>query len=679
MIQKGNDNSMMLADHENKSRVDGLQKFIRNRNFPIIVILLSGLILGFSIFSNFGISWDEPNFYIYGQTNWQAYSQPLAGTYQAYLKQNPDGLHYGQPFVVVGEAFHALFSLIFPHALSIDLWHLITYLSFLLGVFFFYKLAQRWFSMAAATISTLLFASQPVLFGLAWIDPKDIPFMVFFLGSIYLGLIFSDHASLVFGNELRIKQNEQIYAAQKLGIHAKWEKVTFTASIFLCGFSLILVIGAGVIRKWIGSAILSVNLNNPISLLDKLFIEFAHNAQNLPLINYSNKITDIFDDSLVWFSAVAVLSALVILYFIGKSLFFKNHFPHFEKFLREFKKDFTNYPQKKAVVLSFIGACLFVGLASATRIVGPFAALLIVWILAVTLRKKSIPVILFYGLVSFIVFYLLWPYLWQNPLHNIIHSIQVGVDFQGRHTVLFGGAQYDSMALPASYLPTLLVISLTEPAILFILMGMIISVYRYIKKKICKREIFIPFLWFFLPFLYVVITTPNLYDNYRQLSFILPGAFLFSAFSIDFICQKINRFWINSLIIIVVLFPGVLADVQLHPYQYAYYNSLVGGVKGAAYRYDVDYWLTCYKDLTQQINANEKGRLTVYVGFNDDLVETYANKNIIVKPTGTKAYPPGSLIVLPLRSNAELSFPNYPVAYSVKLNSVDLCVAKRVQ
>jgi hypothetical protein len=264
-------------------------------------------------------------------------------------------------------------------------------------------------------------------------------------------------------------------------------------------------------------------------------------------------------------------------------------------------------------------------------------------------------------------------------LGNLIRGVQRGVDFPDSHTVFFGGIKYGSLALPASYLPTLLVRTLTEPAIILILMGVIVSAYCFIKKEISRSEILVPIVWFFLPFFYVVITTPNLYNNYRQLLFIIPGVFLFSALSIDFIFQKIKRPWINVLVIAAILFPGILADIQLHPYEYAYYNSLTGGFQGAAHQYDVDYWLTCYKELTQQINANEKGHVTLFVDYNDQLVRYYANKNITVKPDYVTPYPRGSFILLPLNLEQELRFPDYPITYSIKLDGITLCVAKKVQ
>src|SRR5271157_236002 len=662
----------MLPPQRNRFDMHRIQKFTRHRNFPIIVILLFGIILGFLIFQDFGASYDEPSYYFFGGITLSAYTNPGSRVYQNFYR------HYGQPFFIVGYGIHALLSLIFPQALSIDIWHLIVYFSFLLGIFFFYKLAQRWVSTSAAAISTLLFASQPVFFGLSWFDPKDMPFMVFFLGAVYFGLAFSDQARLVFRDQARPEQDVQMNPVQKSTVHTKRAKTAAVFGIVLGLLALILEIAADAIRRLITNTILSINIKHPANFMDRLFVKFAHHASNLPLANYAVKVTTIFNQLLGWFLVITLLYLIVIIYFWFQP-FFNKQFNSLYNFLAGLVNNYANYPHKKAFIASFIGACVFLAFASATRTVGPFAALLVIWVWVINLKKKSIPLIVFYGLASFLVFFLSWPYLWQDTLPHLIAGILNITDFPDPHTVLFGGRFYDSRALPASYLPTLLAISLTEPAVLFIVLGVIVSVYRFTKKEISRTEILIPLVWFFLPFFYVVITTPNIYDNYRQLLFIMPGAFLFSALSINFIFQKIKRAWMNGLLMLAILFPGFLANVQLHPYEYTYYNSMVGGVKGAAYKYEIDVWLTCYKKLTQQINASEKGQINVYADSNPGLVNLYANKNITVINPEIVPYPAGSLITLPMRFDHELYYPQYPIAYSVDRDGIDLCVAKRVK
>ena len=659
--------------------MNSIHKMTRNKNLPILIILFVGLILGISIFTNFGASWDEPEYYQYADSTLRAYSitDRLAGTFKLNLTLGPTDLrYYGPAFLIIGKGIHALLALIFPHTLSIDLWHLIIYFSFLLGAFFFYKIAQRWVSTLAATIATLLFISQPVLFGMSWINPKDIPFMVFFMGAIYFGLYFSDQAGSLLGT--RTKVNAPTLPGSQRGIKTKAQKFTFLLSVCLSVISGLLFIQKSAIKKVLSGSILSLDVNHPRGLIQICLVRLAHNLQTLPLTLYANKAVTIFNDLLGFLLILTLLSLLVMTGYLCDSNFFKNRALFFKSTFQQYHEGYALYPHKAAFILSFVGACFFLGFASATRILGPFAALLVVWIWARNLRQKSIPVIIVYAVISFLIFFACWPFLWQDTWKNLLTVINQMANFPVGMNVLFAGKTLDSRALPASYLPTLLAKTLTEPALLLILMGLVVLIYRLIKKEDARREMLIPLVWFFVPFLYILIFTPPMYDNYRHFLFILPALFLFSAFAIDFICSKMKNRWLDALIIFLILSPELLDNVQLHPYEYAYYNSLAGGLKGAANQFDEDYWLTCYKGLTEQINANEKGQVNVYVDSAPALVKFYANKNIIVKATDNITYPPGSLILLPLRWSHEMLFPDYPIAYAVELNGVKLCVAKRV-
>jgi len=49
--------------------------------------------------------------------------------------------------------------------------------------------------------------------------------------------------------------------------------------------------------------------------------------------------------------------------------------------------------------------------------------------------------------------------------------------------------------------------------------------------------------------------------------------------------------------------PVVETMVRLHPYQSIYFNRLVGGLAGAAGRYDTDYWALSYRELVRGMVA----------------------------------------------------------------------------
>jgi hypothetical protein len=43
--------------------------------------------------------------------------------------------------------------------------------------------------------------------------------------------------------------------------------------------------------------------------------------------------------------------------------------------------------------------------------------------------------------------------------------------------------------------------------------------------------------------------------------------------------------------------------VRLHPYEYLFYNSLVGGLQGASRNYDLDYWFASMPEAINQLEA----------------------------------------------------------------------------
>lgn len=658
-----------------------LLKIIHHRNFPILVILLAGTILALCLFQNYGVSWDEPEYYHYANNTLYAYSisARMAGTFDLNRALGPNDLvYYGPAFLIIGEGLQAVFSLLFPLAPSIDLWHLILFLTFLLGVFFFYKLCQRWVSTAAATVATLLFASQPVLFGISWIDPKDIPFMVFFMGAIYFGLLFSDQARAAFstpGN--RAEESFLLHWKTK----TRGQKNYLITSVLFCLIIFSLVIYRGSLLQDITNAITQINVAAPQDIFAKGFLFFAHNATSASLPAYARQtivlVNLLLKISLV-LSAVLLLGALIVFRYstpAGIKL------PDAKKIFTEMHQEYKKYPHKVALIASFLGACLFLGFTCATRILGPFAGLLVVGIWFGCLKEKSLPLIAAYALLSFGILFAFWPYLWQAPFANLFTVIRRMFSFPDEHKVFFAGKMYSSLALPAGYLPGLLAVTLTLPALFGVIHGIPIACFSTWKGKFQQNEFFLLVLWFFLPFAYVVLTTPPMYDNYRHFLFLLPALFLFGSFAVDFLFTKIRKSWINLLLALVFLAPGILADFQLHPYEYSYYNALAGELQGAVPRYEADYWLTCYKGITQQINAAENQPVTVYVDLNPTLVEFYANENLKVKNLSDLPASPakGDLIILPVRWGDEFLYPEYPVVYAVKVAGVDLCIARKVE
>jgi hypothetical protein len=292
-------------------------------------------------------------------------------------------------------------------------------------------------------------------------------------------------------------------------------------------------------------------------------------------------------------------------------------------------------------------------------------------------KWKSIAALAIYAILTILVTVVTWPYLWENTalrfsevfLHMAENPVGVGV--------LFRGMVYDSKQLPIEYFPWLMAITLTIPAVLLSIAGLFIFVTKWIKKTL-PADTWVMAAWFLVPFGYALVKHPPMYDNYRHFMFILPALFFFCALAVDFL-MKINFSWAKSIIAIVIVMPGIIGIIQCHPYEYSYYNELTGGMNGAAGNYEVDYWLTCYRDLTMQVNSQEKEADAIFAAFMPDLVRYYADTRFQIFKANDPTYPPGSLVFLPLRREGLTMYSELPEAYRITHNGVVLCAARRVE
>jgi hypothetical protein len=164
-------------------------------HLPLILLLTINLIAGLLTFRDFGFSWDEPLFYEYGDALPYAYSIParLGGNFdlERAFGSSPDDHKTRGPawLILAGPLSRGLQSAGLDEASA---WHLVNFLSFEFGLFCLYLLCRRWVERWAAAAGTALFAWQPVLWGHAFINPKDIPFMAFFTASLVTGLHMAD-------------------------------------------------------------------------------------------------------------------------------------------------------------------------------------------------------------------------------------------------------------------------------------------------------------------------------------------------------------------------------------------------------------------------------------------------------------------------------------------------------
>ncbi len=217
------------------------------------------------------------------------------------------------------------------------------------------------------------------------------------------------------------------------------------------------------------------------------------------------------------------------------------------------------------------------------------------------LIKETQSVILI-GITALLVSVLTWPYLGINIIPNLLEMLKLRTQFPWEHTVIYQGKELKGTQLPGHYLITWFAI--TTP--ILILIPALLS--PLIIRKRAQNRLFILFL---LPLiinlaLYAIIK-PVTYDGLRHFLFLVPFVSALGMFAIIELFKNTQRRLLKTGIVVLVLINIVAISRQLvilHPYQYIFFNSLVGGLQGAHKKYDTEYWGASYNEAINWFKEN---------------------------------------------------------------------------
>jgi hypothetical protein len=260
--------------------------------------------------------------------------------------------------------------------------------------------------------------------------------------------------------------------------------------------------------------------------------------------------------------------------------------------------------------------------------------------------------------------YLTWPYLWPNPIGHFFETVQIMSQHPWPGSVLFNGATYPANDLPASYMPLLLAIQLTEPVWVLFLVGLTVAVSGFVKKRVEQSALLaLTLAWFVLPLVTFIVLRPTLYDNFRQSFFILPPIFFMAGLAFE----QIRRPVYQAAVITLVVLPGLLASVRLHPYEYVYYNQFIGGAQAAADRFELEYWATSYREAAQEVNRIAPPNANIWIDGPAHLFSRFARPDFhIYSPQEAERADRYDIVVTLARYDLEkTSFPEAPIIYRV--------------
>jgi hypothetical protein len=219
-----------------------LNRFTKDHAFQVLLVSL--LLIGILITRQYGESWDELKLYDYASDSLEGYmtwfqhgTLPVTGDHFE---------NYGPAFMMFTTIIKKVGTQIFPNIRAVDIQHFVYFATFLVGMWAFYQLAARWMSQNAAFGATLLFLTQPVFWGHAFINPKDIPLLSLFLLSVYLGMRMHDS---IFGSGA-----DSVFESASTtwnGLPQRTQRRLMAVTLFWLASIVILFGGTSIIRQWL--------------------------------------------------------------------------------------------------------------------------------------------------------------------------------------------------------------------------------------------------------------------------------------------------------------------------------------------------------------------------------------------------------------------------------------------
>ncbi len=247
-------------------------------------------------------------------------------------------------------------------------------------------------------------------------------------------------------------------------------------------------------------------------------------------------------------------------------------------------------------------------------------------------------------------------------------------------TALFEGAYFAPEDLPNYYLPKLIGIQITEPALICFALGVGALIYLVFKNQRAYFELsFISFFWLFAPVIWAVVGDSNLYDDFRQLHFILPPLFLIAGLGLRPLFQKLNAPYLKVLILVLLIIPGITGYLRLFPYEYTYYNSFAG--KPTFRQYESDYWATSFREASRFLNEAAPLNSKVVVWGPVSTISSYLRPDIEATGYDQGLLPDGPYYALIISrfENDLIIHPDIPVLFAIEKDGAILSVIKYIE
>lgn len=228
------------------------------------------------------------------------------------------------------------------------------------------------------------------------------------------------------------------------------------------------------------------------------------------------------------------------------------------------------------------------------------------WGFAIASSLRLLPALL----LAYVVMVLGWPWAALAPL-NPVRGLLAFSDFQYSIRTILAGHVYEMAKVPRLYVPIYILIRLPLLTLFGAALAMALALLPRLiagSPQLKRREIALVSLTVIFPLACQVIWHGPAFTGLRHFLFVVPALAILAGIGLDAAMTALAKrgrvVAAGGLAAVAACFLwNAVTLVRLHPYEYLFYNTAVGGLEGASRRYDLDYWFGSLPEALNQLEA----------------------------------------------------------------------------
>jgi Dolichyl-phosphate-mannose-protein mannosyltransferase len=239
------------------------------------------------------------------------------------------------------------------------------------------------------------------------------------------------------------------------------------------------------------------------------------------------------------------------------------------------------------------------------------------WRFAIESSLRLLPALL----LAYVIMILGWPWAALAPL-NPIRGLLAFSEFQYAIRTVLAGQVYEMANAPRLYVPIYILIRVPLLTLFGAALAMLFALLPRLAagaKELQRRDIALVSLTVIFPLACQVIWHGPAFTGLRHFLFVIPALATLAGIGLDAAVSTLatrGRVVVSGGLAVVTacFLVNAVTLVRLHPYEYLFYNTVVGGLEGASRRYDLDYWFSSMPEALNQLEAYLRRTEPVDVG-----------------------------------------------------------------